>query len=72
VEPLHVEHGFAATDSTVAAMAAEAPQIVLDARSRTARDVLTTIARSGEGIASHAIAVAADAPSRLVIRKIGG
>jgi len=55
-EPLHVEHGFAATDSTVAALAAEAPQIVVDARSRGAHDVLTTIARSGEGIASHAIA----------------
>jgi hypothetical protein len=55
-EPLHVEHGFAATDSTVAVLAAEAPQVVVDARSRTARDVLTTIARSGEAIASHAIA----------------
>ena len=55
-EPLHVEHGFAITDSTVAVLAAEAPQIVVDARSRSARDVLATIARSGEGIASHAIA----------------
>jgi hypothetical protein len=55
-EPLHVEHGFAATDGTVAALAAEAPQIVVDARSRSARDVLATIARSGEGIASHTIA----------------
>jgi hypothetical protein len=55
-EPLHVEHGFAATDSTVAVLAAEAPQIVVDPRSRSARDVLTTIARSGEAIASHAIA----------------
>jgi hypothetical protein len=55
-EPLHVEHGFAAADSTVAVLAAEAPQVVVDARSRTARDVLTTIARSGEAIASHAIA----------------
>jgi hypothetical protein len=55
-EPLHVEHGFAATDSTVAVLAAEAPQIVVDARSRSARDVLATIARSGEAIASHAIA----------------
>jgi len=25
-EPLHVEHGFTATDSTVAVLAAEAPQ----------------------------------------------
>ena len=55
-EPLHVEHGFTAIDSTVAVLAAEAPQVVVDARSRSARDVLTTIARSGEGIASHAIA----------------
>ncbi len=55
-EPLHVEHGFAAADSTVAVLAAEAPQVVVDARSRTARDVLTTISRSGEAIASHAIA----------------
>ena len=54
-EPLHVEHGFAPGDSTVAALAAEAPQVVVDARSRTARDVLATIARSGEAIASHAV-----------------
>jgi hypothetical protein len=59
-EPLHVEHGFAATDSTVAVLAAEAPQIVVDARSRSARDVLTTIARSGEAIASHATAELGD------------
>ena len=54
-EPLHVEHGFTRTDSTVAALAAEAPQVVVDARNRTARDVLTTIARNGESLASHAI-----------------
>jgi hypothetical protein len=52
-EPLHVEHGFAADDSTVAALAAEAPQVVADARNRTAREILTTVARSGEAIASH-------------------
>ncbi len=52
-EPLHAEHGFAAGDSTVAALAAEAPQVVVDARGRTARDILTTVARSGEAIASH-------------------
>jgi len=52
-EPLHVEHGFAAGDSTVAALAAEAPQVVVDARSRTAREIAATIARSGEAIASH-------------------
>src|SRR5262249_29482666 len=52
-EPLHVEHGFAVADSTVAALAAEAPQVVVDAGSRTARAIATTIARSGEAIASH-------------------
>ena len=52
-EALHVEHGFAASDSTVAALAAEAPQVVVDARGRTARDILATVARSGEAIASH-------------------
>jgi hypothetical protein len=52
-EPLHVEHGFESRDSTVAALAAEAPQVVVDARGRTARDILATVARSGEAIASH-------------------
>src|SRR5437773_10462205 len=52
-QPLHVEHGFAAGDSTVAALAALAPQGVVDARHRTARDVLTTGARSGHATASH-------------------
>ena len=54
-EPLHVEHGWAAADSTVALLAAEAPQVVVDARSRTATDLLTTIARSGEAIASTTV-----------------
>jgi hypothetical protein len=52
-EPLHVEHGFAPGDSTVALLAAEAPQIVADTRSRNARDLLTTIARSVEVVAHH-------------------
>jgi hypothetical protein len=52
-EPLHVEHGVAPTTSTVAALAAEPPQSVVDARSRTAREILTTVARNGEAIASH-------------------
>ena len=52
-EPLHVEHGFAPAASTVAALAAEAPQVVVDAGSRTARDIATTIARSAEAIANH-------------------
>jgi hypothetical protein len=51
-EPLHVEHGFAAAESTVAAMAAETLQVVADTQHRAARDVLATIARSGAVIAS--------------------
>jgi hypothetical protein len=47
-EPLHVEHGFAPGDSTVAAFAGEAPHGVYDHRSRTAPDLLATIARSLE------------------------
>jgi len=54
-EALHVERGFAAGQSTVAVLAAEAPQVVVDAGSRTARAVLSTIARNGEAIASHAV-----------------
>src|SRR5438552_6040194 len=41
---LAVEHGFAPNDSTVAVLAAYAPLIVYDQRSRTAPDVLATIA----------------------------
>jgi hypothetical protein len=52
-EPLHVEHGFARGDSTVAAMAAEAPQVVADVRSRTAAGVLGTVARSLQVVAHH-------------------
>jgi hypothetical protein len=52
--PLHVEHGFAAADSTVAAIAAEAPQVVANTSGRTAREILATIARSGIVIASDA------------------
>ncbi len=51
-EPLHVEHGFGAGESTVAAMAAETLQVVADTQHRTAREVLATIARSGSVIAS--------------------
>ena len=53
-EPLHVEHGFASGESTVAAIAAEAPQVVANTQGRTARDILATIARSGIVIASDA------------------
>jgi hypothetical protein len=52
-EPLHVEHGFAAGESTVAAIAAEAPQVVANTMGRTAREILATIARSGIVIASE-------------------
>ena len=52
-EPLHVEHGFDPGDSTVAVLAAEAPQIVADTRSRSAADLLATIARSVEVVAHH-------------------
>ena len=52
-EPLHVEHGFAPGDSTVAVLAGEPLQIVVDARSCTAADLLTTIARSLAVVASH-------------------
>jgi hypothetical protein len=83
-EPLHVEHGFVATDSTVALLAAEAPQVVVDARSRTAPELLATVARSGEVIASttvgglrdtllviapeHATTIAADGWSKANVR----
>jgi hypothetical protein len=53
-EPLHVEHGFGALESTVAAIAAEAPQVVANTQGRTAREILATIARSGIVIASDA------------------
>ncbi|HKZ04094.1 MAG TPA: hypothetical protein VJU81_01370 [Methylomirabilota bacterium] len=53
-EPLHVEHGFGAAESTVGAMVAESLQVVADTQHRRAREVLTTIARSGAVIASEA------------------
>ena len=59
-EPLHVEHGFAAGDSTVAALAAEAPQIVVNATGRTAREILDTVARAGIVIASPDLAPLGD------------
>jgi hypothetical protein len=84
-EPLHVGHGYAAGDSTVALLAAEAPQVVVDAQSRTAADLLTTVARSGEAIAStsvgplgdtllvigpeHATTIAADGWSKTAVRE---
>src|SRR6266849_8563039 len=52
-ESLAVEHGFAADDSTVALLAADAPITVYDQRSRTAPDVLATIAASMAVIEHH-------------------
>ena len=52
-EPLHVEHGFAPGESTVAAFAGDAPQGVYDHKSRTGKGLLTTIAHSLEVIWHH-------------------
>ena len=52
-EPLHVEQGWGAGDSTVAAFAGEAPHGVYDHMSRTARDLLITIGKSLEVISHH-------------------
>ena len=49
-QPLHAEHGFAPTDSTVAALAAESPLIVSAHRSRTAPEILGALARTMEVI----------------------
>ena len=84
-EPLSVEHGFAAGDSTVAVMAAEAPQVVVNAAGRTAHDILSTVARAGTVIASpdlaplgdtllvigpeHAATIAADGWSKADVRQ---
>jgi hypothetical protein len=58
--PLHVEHGFAPDDSTIAAMPGEPLQAVVDGQSRTAADVLDTVARSLEVIANHRTASLGD------------
>jgi hypothetical protein len=54
------EHGFAAADSTVAVLAAEAPQIVVNAGGRGAREILSTVARAGTVIASPDLAPLGD------------
>lgn len=51
--PLSVEHGFAPEVSTVAVFAGEAPHGVYDHLSRTARDLLITIAASLQVISHH-------------------
>jgi hypothetical protein len=58
--PLHVEHGFAADDSTVAALPGEPLQAVVDGQSQSAADVLDTVARSLEVVASHRTASLGD------------
>ena len=84
-EPLSREHGFAADDSTVAVMAAEAPQVVVNAAGRSAREILSTVARAGAVIASpdvapledtllvispeHAATIAADGWSKRDVRR---
>jgi hypothetical protein len=52
-EPLAVEHGFAAGESTVAVLAADAPLGVYDQRSRTPEDLLATLAASLAVVAHH-------------------
>ena len=42
-EPLHVERGFAKNDSTVTVVHTEAPHSINDARSKTARGLMTTV-----------------------------
>jgi hypothetical protein len=59
-EPLHVEHGFASGDSTMAALPGEPLQVVVDGQSRKAADVLATVARSLEVVASHRTAALGD------------
>src|SRR3989442_3651302 len=70
---LAVEHGFTPDDSTVAGLAAHAPLTVYDQRSRTAPDVLATIAGSLAVVNSHKIthwgytlASLAPAPAQIV------
>jgi hypothetical protein len=52
-ESLAVEHGFAATDDTVALLAADAPLTIYDQRSRTAPDLCATIAASMAVLEHH-------------------
>jgi hypothetical protein len=84
-DSLAVEHGFRAGDSTVAALAADAPLGVYDHQSRTAPDLLATIAASMAVIAhakmthwgdtllvlspEHARTLAADGYAKAEIRR---
>lgn len=60
-EPFHVEHGFGPEDSTVAALAGEAPHVTSAPTSRTATDLLRTIARSLEVVGHHKATALGDA-----------
>lgn len=45
-EPLHTDYGYSLSDSTIAVFAGEAPHGVYDHSSRSARELLTTVAHS--------------------------
>ena len=50
-EPLHVERGFSATQSTVTLFAGEAPRAVRDERSRAARSLAASLAMALDSVA---------------------
>jgi hypothetical protein len=49
-EPLHVERGFAASDSTVTAYAGEGPRSVVDQISRSARHLATSLGLAAQSV----------------------
>jgi len=49
--PLHVERGFTPGDSTVTLFAAEAPRVIVDQTSRTARGVCTSLGLAMQSVA---------------------
>jgi peroxiredoxin len=49
-EPLHVERGFARSDSTVTLFAGEAPRAVMDQASRSARSLCESLGRAIESV----------------------
>jgi hypothetical protein len=58
--PLHVERGYSADSSTIGAFAGEPLQIVADTQSRSAEEVLSTIAHTLAVIGSHRIRALGD------------
>ncbi|MFQ5520851.1 MAG: hypothetical protein ACE5FK_05595 [Candidatus Methylomirabilia bacterium] len=52
-EPFHVEHGFAPAEGTIAALAGEPPLVISDSRSRSAGDLLATIAHGLQVVGHH-------------------